>query len=82
MTEQDATERMGIEGLTYTDAVMLVASAIPEGKSKVWTLNSQEYVKERTLKELEKWRKRYGTVNFNLKECYWQFGIKLLREFG
>ena len=82
MTTKDAFKVMEEDGLTYGDAIMLVVSFVPEGESEVWPANSQKEFKEWTLERLQRYRERHNTANFNLKECHWQFGINLLREFG
>jgi len=82
MTKEEARERMDCEGLMYGDAVMLVASFIPEGMSRNWAPASQKRAKEWVLQKLESWRKEYGTSDFNLNRYHWLFGFLLLLEFG
>jgi len=84
MTKEEARERMHDDGLTYGDAVMLVASSIPEGQSKVWALSSQEQSKKWMLEQLEWYRKQLGTSNFNLNWLHGalDLGRQILQEFG
>jgi len=84
MTREEAIKKMQEDGLTYGDSVMLVASVIPEGESKVWDDLTQEQVKEWMLKRLEYYREKLGTPNFNLRSNLyrWRFGIQILQEFG
>jgi len=82
MDREDAMAMMTNRGLTYGDAVMLVASAVPEGESKVWPDNSQKEFKEWALKQLEAYRREKGTANFNLRQGHWLFGCYILRDFG
>jgi len=82
MTKQEARKRMVRDGLTYGDAVMLVASFVPEGDSKIWEHTTQEQVKEWTLGRLQELREAYGTSDINFDPHHFYFGIDLLREFG
>jgi len=82
MTYEQAEERMYSEGLTYGDAIMLVASYVPDGPSKMGSKHTQTELQKKFLKLLEGMRKRRKTSQFNLMFMNTALGIMILWEFG
>ena len=64
MTDREAKRMLKEEGLTYGDAVMLVSSFVPGGKSKSWPRTSQEEMKQTVFDAIERIRQEKGTSDF------------------